>query len=980
MGESQTLLFTDVVDSTQLNEALGDGPMGRLWQAHDTGARELMREWRGREVARSDGFLVLFATASDASAFAVAYHDMLHRLEPRLKARVGIHTGQVVLRENAEAERARGAPQFEVDGVALPVAARVMATAVGRQTLVTAPTLQALGTSPLRVKGHGFWRLKGLNEPVELFEIGDDSAEFEPPPDSAKAYRVVRSASEWSPARAIANNLPAERDAFVGRTDALQSLATLLEGASRLVTLLGIGGIGKTRLALRHARAWLGDYPGGAWFCDLSPARGLDGIVSAVAQALDVPLGKGDPVQQIAAAIAARGPCLVILDTFEQVARHAESTLGVWLEHAAEARFIVTSREVLGIVGEQTLVLPPLPVDEAAALFQRRAGSTVNRLAPSSGEDPAISRLVKLLDGLPLAIELAAARSRLMSPSMLLERMSERFTLLAARGGRLDRQVTLRATLDWSWDLLSSSERAALGQLSVFEGGFTLEAAESIVSCVGGERGSATLDLLQSLLDKSFVRRVGDYRFDLLQSVQEYASEHLRAEGRFEGSGPAAALDAEVRHGSYFGGLSEHQVTVQGCVELDNVIAACRRAVKRGDCAIASETVVLAWAALELRGPFRIEVELASLVLAVPGLPSALAAEVHVAKARALKALGAVTEARASFEAALASARGTGARQCEAKSLSNLGSLATNSGDVEAARALLSEGLHVASQIGDATLQCELHNNLGTLDYYIGREDTALAHFEHALAFARAAKNRRWEGGILGNLGNIHHASGRIATARMAYDAALVVAREVGNRQWEGNALCNLGLLHHFEGHDSEARATLDRSLQVAREMGHARLEAIALCNLGLVEESAHPELAQQYFESALAIASALGDRRSQGQVLGSLGVLHTRQGRVQEGRRLLDEGRSLLEAAHDDADLALLLCKSAEAFLMVGDKDRAALHRQEASAVAERLGTNVPLELKTAIGHLDTRLPTPRCPGKCPTGDGAWPLACPDP
>jgi len=210
---------------------------------------------------------------------------------------------------------------------------------------------------------------------------------------------------------------------------------------------------------------------------------------------------------------------------------------------------------------------------------------------------------------------------------------------------------------------------------------------------------------------------------------------------------------------------------------------------------------------------------------------------------------------------------------------------------------------------------------------------------------------------ILGNLGNVHHSSGRIAAARSAHEAALVVACEVGNRQWEGNALCNLGLLHHFEGHEPEARIALERSLQLAREMGHARLEAIALCNLGIVEESGNPALAQKYFESALAIATSLADRRSQGQVLGFLGLLHTRQGRTSEGRALLDAGQSLLEAAQDDANLALLLCKSAEACLLASDKASAASNQQKARAVAERLSADIPFEVKTTIERLDSML-----------------------
>ena len=175
-----------------------------------------------------------------------------------------------------------------------------------------------------------------------------------------------------------------------------------------------------------------------------------------------------------------------------------------------------------------------------------------------------------------------------MSPRMLLDRMHERFTLLATRGGRLDRQVTLRATLDWSWDLLLQDEKSAFAQLSVFEGGFTLEAAEAVVAFPARLPAMLPLDLLQSLVDKSFVRKVAEDRFALLQSVQEYGAQHLRSEGRFEGSGPMAALEAEVRHSVYFSGLSEFEITAPGNLELDNVSIACRRAVQRGDCTSAA--------------------------------------------------------------------------------------------------------------------------------------------------------------------------------------------------------------------------------------------------------------------------------------------------------------------------------------------------------------------------------------------------------
>ena len=291
--------------------------------------------------------------------------------------------------------------------------------------------------------------------------------------------------------------MPAERDAFVGRREPLTELVRRLDAGARLVSIIGLGGAGKTRLVTRFGWEALGRFPGGVWFCDLSEARSLDGILFAVSQGLDVPLGKEDPIAQLGHAVAGRGKCLLILDNFEQVARHAEETLGRWLNRASEARFLVTTREVLGLPGEEVLALKPLVPSDAAALFVLRAGAVKPGFAPSAEDEAAIAPLVKLLEGLPLAIELAAARVRVMPPRMLLLRMSERFKLLSSTGGRLDRQATLRAVFDWSWDLLSLAEKAALAQLSVFEGGFTLESVEAVLDLSTDENAPWPLDAIK---------------------------------------------------------------------------------------------------------------------------------------------------------------------------------------------------------------------------------------------------------------------------------------------------------------------------------------------------------------------------------------------------------------------------------------------------------------------------------------------------
>ena len=432
-----------------------------------------------------------------------------------------------------------------------------------------------------------------------------------------RGYRFAMAVAETNseaPVREIRHSLPAERDTFVGRAEALDGLSQRIQSGARLVSVLGLGGTGKTRLVTRYGRSYLGEFPGGVWFCDLASARSLDGVVSAVALGLNVPLGRDDPVVQLGHAIAGRGRCLVILDNFEQVARHARSTLGRWLDRAEQACFVVTTREVLGLPGEDVLALPPLPPADGVALFVQRAEAAGSDFHPGMEDQSAIAPLVDLLDGLPLAIELAAARVRVMPPRLLLQRMSERFKLLVSKGGRVDRQSTLRAAFDWSWDLLPPHEKAALAQLSVFEGGFTLEAAEAVIDLTAFDDAPWTVDAIHALVDKSFVRPRGDGRFDLLVSVQVYAAEHLETEGRYAGSGPRAMAAAQMRAIAWFAALGPIRAIEGRCADLDNLVTACRRAVALGDGDSAAGALDGAWDALSLRGPFEAGVELAESV------------------------------------------------------------------------------------------------------------------------------------------------------------------------------------------------------------------------------------------------------------------------------------------------------------------------------------------------------------------------------
>ena len=954
MKEPRALLLTDVVDSTRLAEELGDQAAAALWASHDRLARDLLPAWRGREIDKTDGMLLLFDSSADAISYAMAYQHAIASLVPPLKARAGLHVGPVTLRENSPADIARGAKPVEVDGVAKSMAARVMSVALGGQILLTAPARQVLADGGPRLQSHGHWRLKGIVEPVELFEAGDADTLFSPPPDAGKAYRVVRRRDLWLPVRDIRHSLPAERDGFVGRTQALADLARRIGAGARLVAVLGMGGTGKTRLVTRFGWTWLGDFSGGVWFCDLAQARSAAGIVHAVASALEVPLGKDDPVLQLGHAIAGRGPCLVILDNFEQVARHATETLGHWLDRAGEAQFIVTTREVLGLPGEEALALPPLPPPDAAELFVRRAQAAHDGHRPNPEDEAAIMPLVKLLDGLPLAIELAAARVRLMPPRMLLARMSDRFKLLSSSGARHDRQATLRATLDWSWDLLAMSDKTGLSQLSVFEGGFTLEAAEAVLDLSATDQATWPADVVGSLVDKSFVRPMSDTRFNLLVSVYEYAGEHLRTEARFSGSGPAALQAAQLRHGAYFASLGEDRALDDACADLDNLVSACRRAVLRADTRSAVGALEGAWAALGLRGPFQVGVSLATVVCSMPGLDAGERARAERVIGSALTTAGQSVEAAEHFSAAIRLARGVADRLCECRALIGLSAAHEHAGRAAEARAALDAAWVLARAIRNPVLEAKTLNQMGTQKMGLGRVKEALAFYQQALELARAAGDCRWEGCVLGNLGTAYTELGLMDEARAYIETSVALARELGDRHRECNNQCNLGLLLLNQGRPDEALETSEAALAVSREIGHRLAESIILCNLGMVLETLGRRAeARSHYEAAIALVRELGEPRYEGQYLSYLGVLHARAIRFAQAQECLDASEALLREVSDRFGLGLLLCCRAEAHHLSGDAAAASQVLADAMVIAADIDAGSASELGMAIARV---------------------------
>lgn len=952
MDHRQVLVMTDLVDSTRLNQVLGDEAMAALWVWHDRAARALIRAHGGTEIGRSDGFLAVFPRAAGAAGFALAYHRLLAGAAHQVRARVGVHAGPLSLRRNDPADVAAGATPFEATGLALPVVARVMATAAGGQTLLTADAWSALGDWPGRHVHHGHWRFKGVEAAVELREIGDADAPWTPPADTDKAWRVVARGDLWLPRRQMPLSLPAESDAFVGRASELQALSATLAAGHRLVTVVGPGGAGKTRLALRHAWVTLGDPPGGAFFCDLSAARSSDGVMHAMALGLGLTLSLADPRAQIGRALAARGACLLIVDNAEQVALEVAAMLDAWLAVAPQARVVVTSRQVLALPFERVLTLGPLTDDDAVALFRRRAAGLETARRPEVAEPAdasvddsdvdvdadAVRGLVRLLDGLPLAVELAAARVRLMSPTQMARRMGDRFRLLAASAGRPDRQSTLRRAFDWSWELLAPAEQATFAQLSVFEGGFTLDDAEAVVAH-DDPLAPWTLDLMQALIDKSLLRRAADDRFVLLSSLQAYAAERLATGSPHRADGLAATAAAQHRHWRHFATLPEVQVLARDSVVLENLVAACRRAAEGGDLAAAAAALRNAWAVFRLVGPFAAALGLAEQLLARPASAAEDRATMMWVAGSALQQLGRFRDARAYHLAGLALPGVSVPTQARlhaalAEACSMLGD-----DDGSTARGHFEQALAGAQAIGDRSLQCRVHNGLGALAGDHGQLDDAQRHYALALDAAREAGDPRWEGAVVGNLGWIAYARGDHAKARLDYEQALGLAVRTGDRRWEGNARCNLGLLLLEGGDRSTARAQLEGALALARQMGHARLEATTLCNLGLVVE-AEGDLpgAVLLQQQAVEAAEAMGDRRSAAQFRSDLGRLLISAGRPREALDCLTLAQARLTADTDPLALATVLTRTARAWRDLARADAALAALDQAEAVARGL------------------------------------------
>jgi predicted ATPase/class 3 adenylate cyclase len=585
-----TFLLTDLEGSTRMWEQ-DPVAMKAAMARHDELLEKTIAAHRGHVFARmGDGMATAFATARDAVSAAATFQEALVAepwdTAPPLRARIGLHTDEAVIVD-------------DTGYASLPInrCSRLMTAAHGGQTVVSGATEMLLrGGLPdgMELVDLGEHRLRDLGQPTRIFELVSDGVREEFPP-----LRTLDS---------FPGNLPAQVSSFIGRKADVARVARALE-TSRVVTLTGVGGVGKTRLALQVAAEVLPRYRDGAWLVELASVRDVAGVVDAVAEVFRFTGRAGQSLEDALLEMLAPKQTLLVLDNCEHVLGAVAPLVSRIERQCPSIVILATSREGLAIDGEQILALPPLDAGQpgedierlihtdAISLFVERARQVKADFAVSSNNSRAVIDICQRLDGVPLAIELAAARVMALSPAELLRRLDRRFQLLSGgRRGAIERHATLRAAIDWSYDLLGSAEQRLLARLSVFSGGCTLEAIEEVCSGDPVER-DAVMDLVAGLVARSLVvAEDGDIgtRYRLLETIRQYGEERLADHGETD------ALQG--RHAAYYAQFSARAAenthgpeqlvwTRQMKLEKDNFLAALAKAVDSGDASAAVELV-----------------------------------------------------------------------------------------------------------------------------------------------------------------------------------------------------------------------------------------------------------------------------------------------------------------------------------------------------------------------------------------------------
>ena len=752
-----TFLFTDVEGSTKLLHELGAEAYAEALAEHRHMIRDACEAEGGVEVdTQGDAFFFAFPTAPGALAAAEAFSSSLS--SGPIQVRVGLHTGTPLLTEEGYV------------GDDVHFAARVASSGHGGQIIVSDASASLVEQTLTDLGEH---RLKDIEQAVAIFQLGEES---------------------FPPLKTISNtNLPRPASSFLGRETELQEVLSRIEQGARLVTLSGPGGTGKTRLALEAASTLVPEYKAGVFWVELASLRDPALVTETIAQTLGAKDGLAEHIGE--------RELLLLLDNLEQVVEAAPE-LSALLEACPNLSLLVTSRELLRVHGEVEYAVPPLAVPEAVSLFCARSG-----LEPSEE----IAELCARLDSLPLAVELAAARTKALTIRQILDRLSQRLDLL--RGGRDadPRQQTLRATIEWSYELLPPEEQPLFARLSVFAGGCTLEAAEAVAD--------GDLDTLQSLIEKSLLR-FSDGRYWMLETIREYAAGWLEE------------VDTQRRYVDHFVGLvsrlaREHASLTANAAVMDrlDVETANLRAVLRR--------------LLEQRNGQALEV-------------AAALAPYWLARGHFHEGLMWVEGALALDEARQDAVRG--------RALSEAADLSWSVGDLERARAYATESLAFAESLGEPRAIAQALHDLAEVVTEEGDLEHAKTLYEEAIRRAREVDYPA--PGSLINLGEIAFLERDYEVARELTLLAMGIFHERDNQLGRATGLLNLACVALYTGDVDDARSLLRESIGicVALRYGALSTSCVQAC-AAILAHTKRPREAASLLGASERLLEEMGSR-----------------------------------------------------------------------------------------------------------------------
>jgi predicted ATPase/class 3 adenylate cyclase/DNA-binding CsgD family transcriptional regulator len=946
-----TLLFSDIEGSTPLLERLGERYAGVLAEYRQV-LRRVFQEWNGYEVdMQGDAFFTAFARASDAvSAAADAQRALAAHNWPdgaQLRVRMGMHTGE-------PSRTSEGYVGLDVNR-----AARIMSAAHGGQVLLsqaTATLVEQDLPDEVSLRDLGEHRLKDLGRPRRLYQlvIADLPADF-------PRLRTLDTSQ---------NNLPVQLTPFIGREQELAAVQELLRREDvRLLTLTGPGGTGKTRLGLQVSAELSDHFADGVFFVNLAPISDPVLVMPTIARTLDIQEGSGQPWLDRLREVLQPKQMLLLLDNFEQIVSAGVEVVEL-LAACPRLKVLVTSRERLHVRGEREFAVPPLALPDlkhlpdlatlsfnaAVALFVQRAQAVKPDFQLTNANARAIAEMCVRLDGLPLAIELAAARIKFLPPQVLLSRLDQRLALLT--GGARDaptRQQTLRNTIKWSYDLLDSQEQKLFRWLSVYSGGCTLEAIESL-SQEAGEEQIDVLNTIASLIDKSLVQQReqenGEARFIMLETVREYGMECLAATGE--------EMPIRRAHALYYLRLVEEaephfkgpqQIIWWDCLEReqDNVRAALSWFILQQEAEQALRFCgALSWF-WYIRGYWGEGQQWMARVLELPEASKRTAWRAKVLCAmQLLEHTDKLEESKTNFlEESVAIYRELADKRGLAFALSWLGFQPGLAG-----RALLEESIALCKEVGERwTLALSLEH-LGWSYLFRWDYSQAAALWEKSIALYRELGDQQGIAETLDGLAVLAASQGDIMRAQALWEEQLALSRTLKEKRTTSDALHELGRLAAAQGDFSRAEALCQESLTLAQDIGYDfGVERVMSSLAQFARQRGDLARAAHWVEKNLALT------RGPYQLFDA-GQLALDQGNLARATALFQEGLSLGQEEDDESAIAYFLY----GFALIALKKEQPWHAAQLLGAAEKLrsGEVDPLwrrDYEQMVGRLQAQL-----------------------